>query len=70
MLDPKKTFFNTVATLLVFGGIVMMAGSANDCDGACMDTANTIGEMLTIAGIGLAFMVTGAAILITNSREA
>ena len=65
-----KTFFNTVATLLVFGGIVMMAGSANDCDGACMDTANTIGEMLTIAGIGLAFMVTGAAILITNSREA
>ena len=48
----------------------MMAGSANDCDGACMETANTIGEMLTIASIGLAFMVTGAAILIRNQEEA
>ena len=23
-------------------GIIAMAGSANDCDGACMETANTL----------------------------
>jgi len=47
----------------------MMAGSAGDCDGACVAQANTIGEMLMIAGLGLAFFVTGGAILISNSRE-
>ena len=31
----------------------MMAGSANDCDGACMETANTLSEMLFVASIGL-----------------
>ena len=65
-----KTFFNTVAGLLIFGGILVMAGSANDCDGACMETANTIGEMLMVASVGLAMLVTGAAIAIKNTQEA
>ena len=43
-----------------------MAGSANDCDGACMETANTLAEMLTVAGIGFAAMLVGGAILYTN----
>jgi hypothetical protein len=47
-----------------------MAGSANDCDGACMETANTIGEMLVVAGVGAAMMAIGALILIKNSQEA
>jgi len=64
-----KTFFNLIATTLVFFGLAMMAGSAGDCDGACVAQANTIGEMLMIAGVGLAFFVTGGAILISNSRE-
>ena len=64
-----KTFFNLIATTLVFFGLAMMAGSAGDCDGACVAQANTIGEMLMIAGIGLAFFITGGAILISNSRE-
>lgn len=46
-----------------------MAGSANDCDGACMETANTLGEMITVASIGLAMMAMGALILIKNSQE-
>ena len=48
----------------------MMAGSANDCDGKCMETANTITEMLMYVGIGLTFMICGSAILISNRREA
>ena len=54
-----KTIINTIAG-------VLMAGSANDCDGACMETANTLAEMLTVAGIGFAAMLVGGAILYTN----
>ena len=64
-----KTFFNLIATTLVLIGLAMMAGSAGDCDGACLAQSNTISEMLMIAGVGLAFFVTGGAILISNSRE-
>ena len=64
-----KTIFNLIATTLVFLGLAMMAGSAGDCDGACVAQANTIGEMLMIAGVGLAFFITGGAILISNTRE-
>ena len=64
-----KTFFNLIATTLVMIGIIMMAGSAGDCDGACMAQSNTLGEMLMIAGLGLAFFLTGGAILISNSKE-
>jgi len=48
----------------------MMAGSAGDCDGACMAQSNTMMEMLTLAGLGLAFFVCGGAILVSNSKEA
>ena len=64
-----KTFFNLIATILIASGLVMMAGSAGDCDGACLAQSNTISEMLMIAGVGLAFFVTGGAILISNTRE-
>lgn len=64
-----KTIINTIATILLFGGIVMMAGSAGDCDGACVEQANTIGQMLMYAGVGLAFFITGSLILIRNTNE-
>ena len=64
-----KTIINTLATILLFAGIVMMAGSAGDCDGACVEQANTISQMLMYAGVGLAFFVTGALILIRNTSE-
>ena len=65
-----KTVINTVAGLLIFTGLMAMAGSANDCDGACMETANTLGEMLTVAGAGLTMIVFGAIILYKNGVEA
>ena len=64
-----KMIINTIATALVFVGIVMMAGSAGDCDGRCVENANTISEMLMYAGLGLALFITGSAVLITNSQE-
>ena len=48
-----KTFVNGLAVFLLIMGIIAIAGSANDCDGHCMETANTIGEMLMVCFIGL-----------------
>jgi hypothetical protein len=64
-----KTIINLLAATFVMLGLAMMAGSAGDCDGACMAQANTMTEMLTLAGIGLAFFVTGGALLVSNHRE-
>lgn len=64
-----KTIVNGIAGILIVVGIMAMAGSANDCDGACMETANTLGEMLTIAGIGLAMTLFGGMILLVNGEE-
>jgi len=50
----------TIGFILIVVGMMVAAGSANDCDGACMDQANTIGEMLTVAAIGLFTMAVGA----------
>ena len=46
-----------------------MAGSANDCDGACMDTANTLGEMALVAGVGLLLMMFGAMVALTRDQS-
>lgn len=56
-----------IAFVLGFTGLVLMAGSGGDCDGACMDQANTLGEMLAIAGAGLGMLVT--AVLVWNWGE-
>jgi hypothetical protein len=64
-----KTIINTLATILLFGGIIMMAGSAGDCDGKCVEQANTISQMLMYAGVGFTFFVTGSLILIRNTNE-
>ena len=64
-----KTIINTIAGFLIAGGLIAMAGSGNDCDGKCMETANTLGEMLVVAGIGAAMMLFGAMILLSNRAE-
>jgi len=64
-----KTIVNSLAGVLIVVGIMAMAGSANDCDGACMETANTLGEMLVVAGVGLAMTLFGGMILLVNGEE-
>ena len=63
-----KIIINTIAGFLVAGGLIAMAGSANDCDGKCIENANTLGEMLMVAGIGATMMLFGAMILLTNRQ--
>lgn len=64
-----KTIINSIAGTLLVVGLMMMAGSAGDCDGKCMEQANTIGEMLMYAGIGMTMFAFGALVLIRNAVE-
>ena len=64
-----KTIINTIAGFLIAGGLIAMAGSANDCDGKCMEQANTLGEMLMVAGVGITMLAVCALVLIRNGLE-
>jgi len=46
-----------------------MAGSANDCDGACMETANTLSEMLMVAFLGLVVSGSGALLMLYKNNS-
>ena len=58
-----------MGAFFTMAGLVAMAGSAGDCDGKCMEYANTMGEMLMTATIGLMLFGTGVIILITDYKE-
>ena len=62
-----KTAISIIGYLLVALGIVAMAGSAGDCDGKCVENANTIMEMLTFAGIGLAMFLFGFMLILQKN---
>jgi hypothetical protein len=64
-----KTVINTVAGILIVVGLMAVAGSAGDCDGKCMEAANTLGEMLMVAGVGITMLAVGALVLIRNGLE-
>ena len=40
-------------------GLIMMMGAANDCDGACMEQANSFEMTLLLSVIGLGLFVFG-----------
>jgi uncharacterized membrane protein YkvI len=65
IMKQIKTY---IGFFMIMAGIVMMAGSAGDCDGHCMENANTIGEMLMIAFMGLCLLGTGAWIAISSEK--
>ena len=62
-----KTAITYIGYLLVALGIMAMAGSAGDCDGKCVENANTIMEMLTFAGIGLAMFLFGFMLILQKN---
>ena len=57
---------NFICSLLILIGIFMIAGSAGDCDGKCMDQANTISEMFSLVGIGLTLIIIGGLPLVRD----
>ncbi len=63
-----KTGFYTLGGLMVALGLMAIAGSANDCDGACMEQANTISEMLFVIFWGFISVAVGGIILNKTSQ--
>lgn len=62
-----KTITTYIGFFLIVAGIIVMAGSAGDCDGAC-GPGNTIGEMLMYAGAGLTMFITGALMAVKGDQ--
>ena len=62
-----KTAITFIGYLLGALGIMAMAGSAGDCDGKCVENANTMLEMLTFAGIGLAMFLFGFMLILQKN---
>ena len=62
-----KTAITFIGYLLVALGIMAMAGSAGDCDGKCVENANTMLEMLTFAVIGLAMFLFGFMLILQKN---
>jgi hypothetical protein len=60
---------NVFGAILLIVGLMMIAGSAGDCDGKCMEYANTVGEMLISIGIGLTMFAIGGIILINENSK-
>ena len=52
-----------VGVFLILDGLMAIAGSAGDCDGDCMEYANSLEQMMIICLIGLSMMATGGYIL-------
>ena len=52
-----------LGAFFIFAGLVAIAGSAGDCDGKCMEYANSLEQMMIICLIGLSMMATGGYIL-------
>ena len=58
----------TVGFILVVVGMMVAAGSANDCDGKCMAQANDTLTMLMVAGCGIFATLVGA-LAIFSTRD-
>ena len=58
-----------ICSFLILTGLFLVAGSAGDCDGKCMDQANTLSEIFALAGIGLTLMIAGLLPLAISDSE-
>ena len=54
---------NILGGFFIFAGMMAIAGSAGDCDGKCMEYANTMEEMVFAIVIGLTLMAIGGIII-------
>ena len=55
---------SVISAILICLGIVMMAGSAGDCDGKCMENANSLLEMFMYALGGMALFISGGFLML------
>jgi len=66
MFRKISTGFGALCLMM---GIIVMAGSAGDCDGKCMEVANTLPEMLMLAGVGVILCISGAFFIVVGRSE-
>jgi hypothetical protein len=59
---------NITGIVMMIVGVLMMAGSAGDCDGQCMEYANTLGEMATMLIFGLTIAAIGGIIVYNENK--
>lgn len=59
---------NITGIVMMIVGVLMMAGSAGDCDGKCMEYANTMGEMATMLILGLTIAAIGGIIVYNENK--
>ena len=64
MRKDTNTMKSIISAILIFFGIAMMAGSAGDCDGKCMENANSLLEMFMYALGGMALMISGGFLML------
>lgn len=66
--EKGNTMKMIICSTLITVGLVMMMGSAGDCDGKCMENANTVGETIMFALTGLVLFGTGAFFAIIEKK--
>ena len=64
MRKVTNTMKTYISAILICLGIAMMAGSAGDCDGKCMENANSLLEMFMYALGGMALMISGGFLML------
>ena len=62
-----KTGFYILGGTMIALGLMAVVGSANDCDGKCVETANTLGEMMFIVFWGMISITVGGLICAKTS---
>jgi len=62
-------FKQSLGGLLIVAGIIAAGGASGDCDGKCMEFANSLGEMLIISLIGLTLMGTGSILILLGEED-
>ena len=58
-----------ISSILIITGIILAAGSGGDCDGKCMEYANSLSETLFYAFIGLSMMMAGTILAISENNS-
>ena len=53
-----------ISAILITLGLIMMAGAAGDCDGKCMENANSLLQMFMYALGGMALMISGGFLML------
>jgi hypothetical protein len=59
---------NFIGMVMMIAGVMMMVGSAGDCDGKCMEYANTMGEMAINLILGLTIATIGGIIVYNENK--